>query len=71
MTSEVNLTGTVVYLVQKIGRRRLLNIMTPLTVLSIRIIRPKNIEVITSNQANIDFTNSFIQINFPGGSIIT
>lgn len=58
-------------MVQKIGRRRLLNIMTPLTVLSIRIIRPKNIEVITSNQANIDFTNSFIQINFPGGSIIT
>lgn len=60
-----------VYLVYKNGSRRRLNIMTPLSIKSLTISRPKNIIVVTNNMESIDFTRSFIQINFPGGSIIT
>lgn len=45
--------------------------MTPLAVKSLTISRPKNIIVVTENQENIDFERCFIQINFPGGSLLT
>jgi hypothetical protein len=68
---QVDLKDTVVYLVLKNGSRRRLNIMTPLAIKSLTISRPKNIIVVTENMENIDFSRSFIQINFPGGSIRT
>ena len=58
-------------MVRKTGSRRLLNMLTPLSVKSLEIVRPDYIIVVTNNLYDIDLTNSFIQINFPGGSIIT
>lgn len=57
------------YLVYR-SARRLMNTMTPLTIKTLKIERPKNIIITTSNMENIDFSRSFIQVNFPGGSII-
>lgn len=44
--------------------------MRPLAVQSIRIERPNTIIVVTENSEVIDFSRSFIQINFPGGAVI-
>lgn len=51
--------------------RRLLATLTPLTIKSIAIQRPNNILVTTDLATGVDLTKYKIQINFPGGSLIT
>ena len=69
--TTADLAGAVVYLVQQTTSRRLLSTLTPLDVKSIVIERPNNILVTTNILGNIDLTTAKIQINFPGGSLIT
>ena len=52
------------------NQRRLLNVIIPLDIKSITIIPPDTIQVKTEMYDDIDFENSEIQINFPGGSVI-